>query len=173
MVSVNDPCHGTRFLPRLEAAKSINVGLQEFLGNVIVFKAPFFQSATLEPAYNKQIDATKTARCRRVLKVTELFDLALYDFDAKKSTCFKWVLVVTELVVSGTQCICLSVTSRVSMRRNVNVTTSYLPYLHKRRQAVVECLRRDMDGIGSWADRSAVWVPLCSRRQRPLVPCPT
>ena len=60
---------------------------------------------TLGPAYNKQIDAKKTACCRGVLVVTELFNIAVNYFDAKKSTRCRRVLVVTELVVSGTQCI--------------------------------------------------------------------
>ena len=47
----------------------------------------------------------KTARCRRMLSVTELFNIAVNDFDATKSTCCKRVLVVTELVVCGIQCI--------------------------------------------------------------------
>ena len=41
---------------------------------------------TLGPAYNEQIDAKKTAHCSRVLIVTELFNIAVIDFDAKKST---------------------------------------------------------------------------------------
>ena len=59
---------------------------------------------TLGPAYIEQIDAKKTARCRRVLVVTELFNIAVNDFDAKKFAPCRRVLVVTELVVSGTQC---------------------------------------------------------------------
>ena len=35
--------------------------------------------------------------------VTELFNIPVNDFDAKKSHC-RWVLVVTKLDVSGTQC---------------------------------------------------------------------
>ena len=38
-------------------------------------------------------------RCNR------LFNITINDFDAKKSTCCSRVLVVTELIVSGTQCI--------------------------------------------------------------------
>ena len=59
---------------------------------------------TLGLAYNEQIGAKKTARCRRVLIVTELFNIAVNDFDANKSTRCRRVLVATELVVSGTQC---------------------------------------------------------------------
>ena len=59
---------------------------------------------TLGPAYNEQIDAKKTARCRGVLVVTELFNIAVNYFNAKKSTRCRRVLVVTEFVVSGTQC---------------------------------------------------------------------
>ena len=60
---------------------------------------------TPSPAYNEQIDAKKTARSRRVLVVTKLFNIAVNDFDAKQSTHSRWVLIVTELVISGTQCI--------------------------------------------------------------------
>ena len=42
---------------------------------------------------------------RELLVGTELFNIAINDFDAKKSTRCRRVLVVTELVVSGTQCI--------------------------------------------------------------------
>ena len=59
------------------------------------------RSSTLAPAYNEQIDAKKTACCR---VVTELFNIAVNYIDAKKSTRHRRVLVVTELVVSGTQC---------------------------------------------------------------------
>ena len=37
--------------------------------------------------------------------MTKLIYIAVNDLDAKKSGCYKQVLVVTELVVSGTQCI--------------------------------------------------------------------
>ena len=37
--------------------------------------------------------------------VTELFGIAVNDFDAKKSARYSRVLVVIELVASGTQCI--------------------------------------------------------------------
>ena len=39
-----------------------------------------------------------------VLIVTELFNIAVNDFDTNKSACYNWVLAVTELVVRGTQC---------------------------------------------------------------------
>ena len=35
---------------------------------------------------------------------TELFNISVNDFDAKKSTLYSQVFAVTELVVSGTQC---------------------------------------------------------------------
>ena len=37
--------------------------------------------------------------------LTELFNIAVNDFDGKKSARYSRVLVVTELAVSGTQCI--------------------------------------------------------------------
>ena len=40
-----------------------------------------------------------------MLVVTELFNITVYYFDAKKPAHYRRVLVVTELVVSGTQCI--------------------------------------------------------------------
>ena len=39
-----------------------------------------------------------------VFIVTELFNIAVNNFDAKKSARCSRVLVVTELVISGTQC---------------------------------------------------------------------
>ena len=41
-----------------------------------------------------------------MLVVTELFNNAVNDFDAKESARCSRVLFVTELVVSGTQCTC-------------------------------------------------------------------
>ena len=40
-----------------------------------------------------------------MLIVTELFNIAVNDCDAKESAGSKWVIVVTELVVNGTECI--------------------------------------------------------------------
>ena len=42
-------------------------------------------------------DAKKSACYKSVFVVTELFNIAVNDFDAKKSARHKWVLVVTEL----------------------------------------------------------------------------
>ena len=39
-----------------------------------------------------------------MLVVTELFNIAVNDTHAKKSVCYSRMFVVTELVVSGTQC---------------------------------------------------------------------
>ena len=39
-----------------------------------------------------------------MLVATKLFNIAVNDYDAKKSTCCGQVFVVTELVESGTQC---------------------------------------------------------------------
>ena len=36
--------------------------------------------------------------------VTEVFNIAANDFGAKKSVHYSWVLLVTELIVSGIQC---------------------------------------------------------------------
>ena len=41
-----------------------------------------------------------------LIVTAELFSIAVNDIDAKKSARYSWVLVVTELVVSGTQCNC-------------------------------------------------------------------
>ena len=56
--------------------------------------------------WNQQIDAKKTARCRRVLEVMALFNIATSEFHAnmvKKSACCRRELVLSELDVSGTQ----------------------------------------------------------------------
>ena len=45
-----------------------------------------------------------------VLDETELFNIAVNDFDAKKSILCSRVIVVTELIVSRTQCTYSSVT---------------------------------------------------------------
>ena len=39
-----------------------------------------------------------------MLIVSKLFNIAVNDVHAKKSFCFRWMLVVTKLVVSGVQC---------------------------------------------------------------------
>ena len=66
-----------------------------FYARVVFLNTTF----TLGPAYNEQIDAKKTALCRRVVVVTELFHIAVYDTDAKECARYRQVLVV-----SGTQC---------------------------------------------------------------------
>ena len=58
---------------------------------------------TLSPACSDR-ERFKTASCKWVLVVGELFHIAV-DFDAQKSAHYSWMLVVTELVVSATQCI--------------------------------------------------------------------
>ena len=65
-----------------------------------------FKSYTLSPAFNEQSNTKETACCKRVLIVTELVNIKGNDFDAKKSVRYSWVLVVTELLVCETQCIC-------------------------------------------------------------------
>ena len=59
---------------------------------------------TPSPAYNELNDAKETARYKWVLVVTELFTIAVNDFDANKSIHYSGMLFVTELVVSGIQC---------------------------------------------------------------------
>ena len=41
--------------------------------------------STLDPTYNELKDERETARCKRVLVVTELFNIGINDFDTKKS----------------------------------------------------------------------------------------
>ena len=74
----------------------------------------------LGPAYNELIDAKKTAPCRKVLLETELFNIAVNDFDANTSTRCRRLLVVTELVVSGTRCI---LQGNVNPDESLHVTT--------------------------------------------------
>ena len=51
-----------------------------------------------------QISYNETARCKHVFIVNEIFNIAVDDLEDKKSPRFSRVLVVTELVVSGTKC---------------------------------------------------------------------
>ena len=60
---------------------------------------------TPDPAYNEYKDTKETARYKWVLIVTELFNMAVYDSVAEKSAPYSRVLIVTEVVVSETQCI--------------------------------------------------------------------
>ena len=52
----------------------------------------------LGPTYNEQEDAKETARYKWVLIVTELFNIAVNYFDAKKSARDSRVLVITKLL---------------------------------------------------------------------------
>ena len=80
--------------------------MQYFQCNIKLFF--YFGRWTLMPlhwsAYNEYKDAKETARYKWVLVVTELFNTAVIDFDAMKTACCSRELVVTKLVVSGTQC---------------------------------------------------------------------
>ena len=58
----------------------------------------------MDSAYNEQKDVKESVRSKQVFLVTELFNTAVNEFDAKKSAHFSRVLVITELVVSGSQC---------------------------------------------------------------------
>ena len=55
-----------------------------------------------------------------MLLVTELFNTAVNDIHAKKSVCYSWVLIVTELVLSGTPCIATSAFK-------IDIQTSHTP----------------------------------------------
>ena len=50
---------------------------------------------TFSPAYEFKY-AKETTHCKWVLKVTELFDIAVNDFDAKKNLTCKQVLIVRD-----------------------------------------------------------------------------
>ena len=63
---------------------------------------PLIGKTKLGPAYNEQ---KETVRYKWVLVVTKLFNMVVNDFDAKQSSRYSQVLVVNELVLSGTQCI--------------------------------------------------------------------
>ena len=41
------------------------------------------------------------SNCKWLLVVNEVFDIAVNNFDAKKSARYSWVLIVTKLVVAG------------------------------------------------------------------------
>ena len=54
---------------------------------------------TQGPAYNEQTGAKETARYKWIFVLTNLFNIAVNDFDAKKFARHSWVLVI-----SGTNC---------------------------------------------------------------------
>ena len=60
---------------------------------------------TLDPACNKQKNGKEIVRCKRVITVTELFNIAINDFGVKESARCKRMLVLTVLVTSRTRCI--------------------------------------------------------------------
>ena len=53
---------------------------------------------------NKMIDTKETVCSEWVLIVTELFNIVVTDYGAKKYAHYSQVLFLTKLVVSGTQC---------------------------------------------------------------------
>ena len=73
---------------------------------------------TLGPAYNEWKDAKETVRSKWLLVVTELVNIAVNDFDAKKFARCSRVLVV-----SGTQCTFLETNGflRTGNRRKVHL----------------------------------------------------
>ena len=84
MLGVNEPLHLISFLEWL----------------VRVIKKSKYIASRLQRAN----DAKETPYYKWVLIVTELSNIAVNDYDTKKSAHCSQVLVVTELVVSGTQC---------------------------------------------------------------------
>ena len=60
--------------------------------------------STLVPAYSEWKDAKETVHYKWVLVVTNFLNIAVNYFDAKKSVRCSRVLILTEFVVSGTQC---------------------------------------------------------------------
>ena len=68
----------------------------------ILFQSYFLN--TLGTGYNEEIHAKKTTPCRGVLVLTKLVKISVNYFHAKKSCHSTQLLVVTQLVVSGTQC---------------------------------------------------------------------
>ena len=63
-----------------------------------------------------------------MLVVTELFNMAVNDFDAKQSARYSRVLAVTELVLSGTQGISLKFQSKhMTCEHNLPSADTYCP----------------------------------------------
>ena len=54
--------------------------------------------------YKEKKESKETARYKKALVATELFNMAVNDVDTKKSARYSLILVVTELFVSGAQC---------------------------------------------------------------------
>ena len=63
---------------------------------------------TLSSALNQQIDAKKTARCRRVLIVTKLFNIAISDLDEKESARCRRVRVIRARLHQVSESICIN-----------------------------------------------------------------
>ena len=51
----------------------------------------------------KKKHAKETDRCEWLLIVTDLYDIAVNDFDAKKSARYSWEFIVTKLEGNGSQ----------------------------------------------------------------------
>ena len=64
----------------------------------------WFLLSTLGTTSNESKNAKEIASYKRVIVVTELFTIAVNDFNEKKSARYGQMLVVTEIVVSRTHC---------------------------------------------------------------------
>ena len=51
-----------------------------------------------------QYTGSRLERASKVIVVTELFNIAVSDINAKESSRYSRVIVVTKLVVNGSQC---------------------------------------------------------------------
>ena len=77
--------------------------------------------------------------------LTKHFHIAVNDFDVNKSARYSWVLIVTELVVNGTQCILLK--KKTKRERRVRQVT-YSSWLFTSWGNKYMCLKLSMASTG-------------------------
>ena len=83
----------------------ITVVSEIYCNRVFSWAKPKLATITLDPAYNEKMK-------KKLLVINELFNIPVNDVVAKKSAHYSRVLVITELVVGGTQCINIFLFSR-------------------------------------------------------------
>ena len=106
---------------------------------------------SLPPTTSKKGDTKETAGYKWVSVVTQLLNIAVDEFDAKKYALCSQVLVVTKLVISGTRC------NLVRVLYDVSVCCSCATVTHCGRSCTRTTSAHTMSGTNCahWPKRSA------------------
>ena len=132
----------------------------------------FFQwdklKTILGSVYNEEKDAKEIACCKRVLVPTVLINIAVNDFDAKKSAHYKRMYAVTKLIVSRTSC---------NSKGNSRFCSRCRSCCSRRWRSWRPQWVRPWTRVGSWWAQwrplpSALWVSATSNAACPPAPSP-